>query len=47
MGLKIFCQAKDTLTKTKEQHMDWEKIVTNSTYDIGYKANIQNRKRAQ
>ena len=28
--LKSFCTAKETMTKTKRQHTDWEKIFANN-----------------
>jgi hypothetical protein len=33
MRLKIFCKAKDTVNRTKQQATDWEKIFTNPTFD--------------
>ena len=30
-----FCTAKETINKTKIQHMDWEKISANDTTDKG------------
>ncbi len=38
--LKIFCKAKDTVNRTKEQPTDWEKIFTNPTSDRGLIAKI-------
>jgi hypothetical protein len=35
MKLKIFCKAKDTVNKTKQQPTDWERIFTNPTFDKG------------
>ena len=35
MKLKGFCKAKNTVTKTKQQPTDWERIFTNHTSDIG------------
>ena len=37
--LQIFCEAKDTVNKTKRQPTDWKKIFTNPKSDRG--ANIQ------
>ncbi|KAL6030169.1 hypothetical protein STEG23_023700, partial [Scotinomys teguina] len=33
MKLRSFCRAKDTITKTKRQPTEWEKIFTNPTSD--------------
>ncbi|KAL6043755.1 hypothetical protein STEG23_018522, partial [Scotinomys teguina] len=35
MKLRSFCKAKDTVTKTKRQPTEWEKIFTNPTSDRG------------
>ncbi|KAL6081740.1 hypothetical protein STEG23_016822 [Scotinomys teguina] len=35
MKLRSFCKAKDTVTKTKHQPIEWEKIFTNPTSDRG------------
>ncbi|KAL6083913.1 hypothetical protein STEG23_020812 [Scotinomys teguina] len=35
MKLRSFCKAKDTVTKTKHQLTEWEKIFTNPTSDRG------------
>ncbi|KAL6038152.1 hypothetical protein STEG23_010884 [Scotinomys teguina] len=35
MKLRSFCKAKDTITKTKRQPTEWEKIFTNPTSDRG------------
>ncbi|KAL6080898.1 hypothetical protein STEG23_018057 [Scotinomys teguina] len=35
MKLRSFCKAKDTITKTKHQPSEWEKIFTNPTSDRG------------
>ncbi|KAL6031328.1 hypothetical protein STEG23_000681 [Scotinomys teguina] len=35
MKLRSFCRAKDTITKTKRQPTDWEKIFTNPTSERG------------
>ena len=31
--LRCFCTAKGTITKTKRQHTDWEKIFANDVTD--------------
>ena len=33
--LKSFCTAKETIIKLKNQHSEWEKIITNETTDKG------------
>ena len=33
--LQSFCKANDTVNRTKQQPIDWEKIFTNSTSDRG------------
>ena len=33
--LKIFCTAKETISKVKRQPSEWEKIITNGTTDKG------------
>ena len=33
--LKSFCTAKETKKKTKRQHTEWEKIVSNNATDKG------------
>ena len=33
--LKIFCTAKETISKVKRQHSEWEKIIANETTDKG------------
>ena len=33
--LKIFCTAKETISKVKRQLSDWEKIIANETTDKG------------
>ena len=33
--IKSFCTAKETVNKTKRQHIEWEKIFTNDTTDEG------------
>jgi hypothetical protein len=38
--LQSFCNAKDTVNKTKQQKIDWEKIFTNSKSDRGLISNI-------
>ncbi|KAL6038241.1 hypothetical protein STEG23_034914 [Scotinomys teguina] len=35
MELRSFCRAKDTVTKTKHQPTEWEKVFTNPTSDRG------------
>ena len=38
--LQSFCKVKDTVSRTKWQPTDWEKIVTNPTSDRGLLSNI-------
>ena len=38
--LQSFCKANDTVNRTKQQPIDWEKIFTNSTSDRGLISNI-------
>ena len=38
--LQCFCKAKDTVSRTKLQPIDWEKIFTNPTSDRGLISNI-------
>jgi hypothetical protein len=38
--LQIFCKAKDTVNRTKQQPTDWENIFTNSTSDRRLISNI-------
>jgi hypothetical protein len=38
--LQSFCEAKDTVNRTKRQPTDWEKIFTNPTSDRGLISNI-------
>jgi hypothetical protein len=38
--LQSFCKVKDTVSKTKRQPTDWEKIFTNPTFDRGLISNI-------
>jgi hypothetical protein len=38
--LQSFCEAKDTVNKTKRQPTDWEKIFTNPKPDRGLISNI-------
>ena len=38
--LQSFCKAKDTVSKTRCQPTDWEKIFTNPTSDRGLISNI-------
>ena len=33
--LKIFCTAKETISKVKRQSSEWEKIIANETTDKG------------
>ena len=33
--LKGFCTAKETISKVKRQHSEWEKIIANETTDKG------------
>ena len=33
--LKIFCTAKETISKVKRQSSEWEKIIANETSDKG------------
>ena len=33
--LKIFCTAKETISKVKIQSSEWEKIIANETTDKG------------
>ncbi|EGV96793.1 Poly [ADP-ribose] polymerase 8 [Cricetulus griseus] len=35
LKLRSFCKAKETVSKTKQQLTDWEKIFTNPTFDRG------------
>jgi hypothetical protein len=35
MKLQSFCKAKDTVNKTKQQPVDWERIFTNPTPNRG------------
>ena len=38
--LKNFCTAKETIIKLKNQHSEWEKIITNETTDKGLTSKI-------
>ena len=38
--LQSFCKANDTVNRTKQQPIDWEKIFTNPTSDRGLISNI-------
>ena len=40
MNLESFCEAKDIVNKTNQQHTVWEKIFTNPTSDRGLKSKI-------
>ena len=40
MKLKGFCTAKETISKVKRQHSDWEKIIANEAADKGLIAKI-------
>ena len=40
MKLQSFCNAKDTVNKTKKPPTDWERIFTNSKSDRGLISNI-------
>ena len=39
--LKIFCRAKETISKVKRQPSQWKKIIANETTDKIYKQLIQ------
>jgi hypothetical protein len=41
--LQSFCEAKDTVNRTKWQPTDWEKMFTNPTSDRGLISNIYNK----
>ena len=38
--LKIFCTAKETISKVKRQPSEWEKIIANETTDKGLTSKI-------
>jgi hypothetical protein len=38
--MQSFCNAKNTVNRTKSQPTDWEKIFTNATSDRGLVSNI-------
>ena len=38
--LQSFCKANDTVNRTKQQPIDWEKIFTNSTSDSRLISNV-------
>ena len=40
MKLKLFCTAKETITKTKRQPSEWEKIFANESTDKGLVSKI-------
>ena len=40
LKLRSFCKAKDTVSKTKRQPTEWEKIFTNRTSDQGLMSKI-------
>ena len=40
LKLRSFCNAKDTVIKTKRQPTEWEKIFTNHTSDKGLNSKI-------
>ena len=40
--LKIFCTAKETISKVKRQHSEWEKIIASETTDKGLISKIYN-----
>ena len=40
MKLKIFCTAKETISKVKRQPSDWEKIIANEATDKGLISHI-------
>ena len=40
MKLKSFCTTKETISKVKIQHTDWEKIIENEATDKGLISNI-------
>ena len=40
MKIKSFCTAKETITKTKRQPMEWEKILANDISDKGLVSKI-------
>ena len=33
INLKSFCTSKETISKVKRQHSEWEKIIANETMD--------------
>jgi hypothetical protein len=41
--LKNFCKAKDTVSRTKWQPKDWEKVFTNPTSKRGLISNINKK----
>ena len=38
--LKIFCTAKETISKVKRQHSEWEKIIANVVTNKGLVSKI-------
>ena len=38
--LKSFCTEKETISKVKRQHSEWEKIIANETTDKGLLSKI-------
>ena len=38
--LRSFCTAKETISKVKRQHSEWEKIIANETTDKGFISKI-------
>ena len=44
MKLNSFCKAKDTVNKTKQQPIEWEKIFTNPISDRGLISKMYKKK---
>ena len=40
---KIFCTAKETISKVKRQLLEWEKIIANETTDKGLISKINKK----